>query len=122
MFGMFAPAMMEIEWIGDCPPEFKWKPQDPKSKYGLKRIRVRIKRVFKLGDKEYNKQFKVNEFKLRYIEEQKDSNFIYRMWLKKYIKKLIEFMKNSEGNIFEDKVRTNQILIEYLNDYLKYLR
>ena len=47
MFGIFVPAMMDITYIGGF-PQSKWKPADPKSKFGLRCIRKRIMRVIEL--------------------------------------------------------------------------
>ena len=121
MFGIFVPAMMEIEWVGGA-PEYKWKPAEPNSKFGLRQIRRRIMRVIEIDIEAYKDFFKVNKISLEAIENHDDSNKIKKRWLKKYIKRMIAFLKSMEYNLFDDKERTNEILIKYLTEYKEYLK
>ena len=120
MFGVFVPAMMEMTWVGGA-PEVKWKPAEPTSKFGLKCIRKRIMRVVDLNLDGYKDFFKVNNMTLESIEAQDDSSRLKKKWLKKYIKRLIEFLGTMTYNLFDDKERTNEILIKYLKEYKAYL-
>ena len=120
MFGVFVPAMMDIVWIGGA-PEYKWKPAEPKSKFGLRCIRKRIMRVIEIDLDTYKDFFKVNKITLESIETQDDSNKLKKRWLKKYIKRLIAFLNTMTYNLFDDKERTNEILIKYLEEYKSYL-
>lgn len=120
MFGVFVPAMMEMTWVGGA-PEVKWKPAEPTSKFGLKCIRKRIMRVIEIDLDAYKDFFKVNKITLESIETQDNSSRLKKRWLKKYIKRLIAFLKTMIYNLFDDKERTNKILIEYLTEYKAYL-
>ena len=120
MFCVFVPAMMEMVWVGGA-FDIKWKPADPKSKFGLTCIRKRIMRVIEIDLDTYKDFFKVNNITLESIEAQDDSNRFKKRWLKKYIKRLIEFLGTMTYNLFDDKERTNEILIKYLKEYKSYL-
>lgn len=120
MFGVFVPAMMDMTWVGGA-PETKWKPSEPTSKFGLKCIRKRIMRVIEIDLDAYKDFFKVNKITLESIETQDASSRLKKRWLKKYIKRLIAFLKTMTYNLFDDKERTNEILIKYLTDYKNYL-
>lgn len=121
MLSIFIPAMMDIEYIEGGVRIISWKPADPKSKFGLKCIRKRIMRVVDLNLDGYKDFFKVNNITLESIEAQDDSTRIKKKWLKKYIKRLIEFLGTMTYNLFDDKERTNEILIKYLKEYKSYL-
>lgn len=120
MFCVFVPAMMDMVWIGGA-PEIKWKPAEPKSKFGLKCIRKRIMRVIEIDMETYKDFFKVNKITLETIETQDISNKIKKRWLKKYVKRLIDFLNTMSYNLFDDKERTNEILIKYLEEYKEFL-
>lgn len=132
MFGIIVPAMMEIDGGGfDCTSKItsktdirtlrSWGIADPKSKFGLRQIGNRIKRVLKYDDKTYNQYFETNNTKMKSIETQDYSSYLKRKWLKKYIGRLIEFFKNAEENVFLDKERSNEEIIEYLENYYSLL-
>ena len=78
-------------------------------------------RVIEIDIETYKDFFKVNKITLEVIEAQDDSNKLKKRWLKKYIKRLIAFLKTMTYNLFDDKERTNAILIKYLTEYKKYL-